>query len=292
MAWRVHFRLRLIPALLLILLLPPYLYSQQVPEQELAADLLKVMNRIRAQAGVQPVRVDMRLSESAGDELAESIVNPQSFERLQDETDLRKQVAAAKIPSTAVGEVRLVLPDLGSDEGFTERAAEALQFQATLKTLLDPRFSLAGVSIARKSMNIYGLGILVSPLREMEIDEAEKLLLAALQKARTGEGRPEFSVTPFKRLREASCEMARRDSLTPALNVLHSVFDTQEKVSETFAFTSGDPEDLSAAIVTDLLHTKARSPNDHRAISVGGCLASSRSYPNGSYWFIVALYDY
>jgi hypothetical protein len=292
MAWRIHFRLRIIPILVLILLLPSYLYSQEDSDQELAKDLFNLINRIRAQVGVRPVRDDTRLTEFAGVELAESIVNPQLFERVEDETNLRKQVAAARVPATTIGEVRLVLPDLGSDEDFNDRAVETLQLQATLKTLLDPRFSLAGVSITRKDMNIYGLGILVAPLREMEIDEAEKLFLATLQKARTGEGQPEFSVTPFKRLREASCEMARRDSLTPSLNVLHSVFDTKKQISGTFAFTSGDPEDISASIITDLLHTKARSPKDRRVISVGGCLASSRSYPNGSYWFIVALYDY
>ena len=86
--------------------------------------------------------------------------------------------------------------------------------------------------------------------------------------------------------------MARKDSLEPALNILHTSLDTREQVSRTFAFTSGDPENVSVPTVADLVRVNARSPRDHRVISVGACLASSPSYPNGNYWFIVALYDF
>jgi hypothetical protein len=280
------------PALLgVILILPTVLFAQENYDQELAVRLLGVINGMRSKANIKPVTGDPRLAGTAEAHLLELSIHEDIFVQPLDELNLRKRISAANVLSTSVGEIRLMLPDLGLDD-IEDRVEEALRVKSTLKTILDPKFSLAGLAVMRKGMTICALGILVCPLRVMPIEKAEQLFLDVLQRARTANGFPTFSVAPFDKLRQASCEMARKDSLAPAMNVLHTAL-SRETIAGTYAFTAGDPEDFSSVPeIRELLRARIRAPNDHRTIAVGICLANSSTYPNGSYWFIVALYDY
>ena len=191
MAPRNHLRILLISTVCLAFLFAPQvLFSQEDLDQQLATSLLSLINRIRVQSRVLPVTGDSRLTESPRLELLQGVAQPNTFNRTLEETRLRKRIASAVVPCTTVGEIRLVLPDLGSDDDFPDRATEALLVPSTLTTLLDPRFSMIGISVMRRDTNIYGVSILVSPLREMEIDKAEELFVAKLQKARSEQELP------------------------------------------------------------------------------------------------------
>jgi hypothetical protein len=248
---------------------------------------------MRLKAGVAELKPDPRLRGAAGSHAILFAARQDFSVQYPNELTLRQRIDHARVPCVDVGEIQLMLPDIGTDDDEL-RAEDAMRTESALRTILNPKFSVAMFAVIRDGMSIYAVGDFVSPVRVLPAEKAEELFLIALQEMRRPTGLRRFAVTPLIRLRKAACEMARKDSLAEGIDIVHMDSQTGEEVRSVFTFTTGDPEKISSIPqVAELANARPRfgHRNDQRTISIGACLASSATYPNGTYWFIVALYD-
>jgi uncharacterized protein YkwD len=251
--------------------------AQYVADTKFEQELLSTVNGMRANSGLPALRPDARLKQAALKHLAKSTAGEGEFSDLSPgEPPLRERILAEKISCTNAGEILLKIPDTMTDE--PRRIAEALQTQETLKQILDPRYSTIGIATAHSDFNMYAVAYLADSFRGMPIDDAEKLA-KGLQQSLKSKNLPAFRVRFKERLRRLACEAAKTDSLEAGIDTT-----TPE---QSFVFTTADPE--HADLLDAIADRQPRSAIRISEIYLGGCFASSKSFPEGRYWFVVWL---
>jgi uncharacterized protein YkwD len=245
-------------------------------ESQLVDHLLKVINSMRASATLAPLAVDARVTGDATHQAEAFAAN----KRLGEELTIEERLAKLGVMFTDASEVWFVLPEEASKDD--ELIRESIGNDAR-QSLLDPRFTIAGVAASHRGKSYFAVANLVSPMRELSSEDAEAALLSAIQQGRKKLALPEFRVAnPSATLRELACSMAKKDSLQAGVE--------SASAPKVFAFTSGNPE--RSSWVDQIASFGATSENsqlkfDH--VTVGICRASSATAPIETFWVLVQL---
>jgi hypothetical protein len=239
---------------------------------------LALMNEIRVGAGLPALKSDPHLKDAARLHVYEFTKRKNISDQYEGELGLRERVWAAQVPSGAVGEVMLRAPDL-------DHAADQLIDASMKPTVVNPRFSAAGVAAMQSGDQLFVVANLAQPLQMLEPDEVEGVVVDAFQQLRTAKKNAPFLVVSRPILRTYACEMAQKDSLniTPIDPYSGSNAPAADK-SGQYKYTSVDPGTLPSELQKIGFEPKINT------ISVGACFAKSPTYPDGVYWIYVVLY--
>lgn len=241
--------------------------------------MLLAMNQVRTGSGLPPLKEDSRLQEAARFHLIEFVKHQQISYQFEGEPSLSERLKTAQVSFGAAGEVMLMLPDLDA------AADQLLSNDATRKVVLDPRYSAAGFVAIRSGPEIFVVGDLVQPIASLSSDAAEKAVVDAVQHARAERKMALLKAVPMNRLRNAACEMAKKDSLKIApINPYREYMGAPSQNVFNLTLATADPGALPASI------QNMRGDPKINALSVGVCHAESPTYPNGAYWIVMLFY--
>jgi hypothetical protein len=246
-------------------------------ESQLANRLLSVINVMRESAALAPLAADARVAGDATQQAAAFASNKQ----VGNEVKIEERLAKLGVMPADASEVWFVLPEeaLKNDELIRESIGDDAK-----RSLLEPRFTVAGVAAAHRGKSYFAVATLTSPMRELSAAEAETALLTSIQHARKKLGVPEFQVaTPSAALHELACLMATKDSLQAGIDAASA--------PKVFAFTSSNPEQTEwVDQIASFNVTKEPSAQiKFNRVTVGICRASSATAPNETFWVLVQL---
>jgi uncharacterized protein YkwD len=246
-------------------------------ESQLVDHLLKVINAMRANAALAPLAPEARVTGDATQQAAAFASN----KRLDNELKIEERLAKLGVMFTDASEVWFVLPEEAAKDD--ELIRESIGNDAR-QSLLDPRFTVAGVAAAHRGKSYFVVATLISPMRELSPEGAEAALLTSIQQARKKLNLPELQVaTSSATLRELACSMAKQDSLQAGVDAA--------RAPKVFAFTSSNPERSEwVDQIASFSATKGTLVEiKFNRVTVGICRASSATAPNEAFWVLVQL---
>jgi hypothetical protein len=240
---------------------------------------ISFVNELRAGAGVSPLKPDPLTKYAAGLHLLEFVKNKQASDQYEGEPSLRERLKMAGVSFGAAEQVMLTVADI-------DRAREKVTTSDEIKeVLLSPKYVFAGVAAMRSGSQLFLVANLIQPLQTLSMDEVEGLVVKAVQHLREVKKITPLKSLPMKRLRSVACEMAKKDSLkVEGIDPYMGYIGAPAAGTLQYAFTTFDPGTLSSSM------QGMRHDPKINAISIGACFASSRTYPNGTYWVIAVLY--
>ena len=233
-----------------------------------ARELLDLANQARSRAGVAPLQLDPDLSQAAGLHTAEMAARHRLSHQFSDEASLLRRLAAGS---------NLHLDRAGENVAFAptvDQANEALmQSPHHRENLLNPAYSLAGISVVRSGKLLYitedfGHG---GALRSAE--QADNDVVRAVTEARNQAGVTSLRRTSMTAAGKAACSMARQRSLdAPQLSGRHVV-----------RYTSFSPDELPSAALRTV------TANDVGEFSVGTCYGQASHDGEVMYYVVLVL---
>ena len=247
---------------------PKAMEQQSLLDDAAARELLDLANQARSQAGVAPLQLNRNLSQAAGLHTAEMAAQQQLSHQFPDEASLMQRLAAASnLYLDRAGENIASAPTV-------EQAHEALmQSPRHRENLLNPAYSLAGISVVRNGKLLYitedfGHG---GALHSGE--RADKDVVRAVTEARSQAGVTSLRRTSMTAAGKAACSMAQQKSLdAPQLPGRHVV-----------RYTSFSPDELPSAVLRTV------TANDVREFSVGTCYGQGSQLGDGMYYVVLVL---
>jgi len=247
---------------------PKAIEQQPSSDDAAARELLELANRARSRAGVAPLQLNRELSQAAGLHTAEMAAQHRLSHQFSDEASLLERLTAAS---------DLHLDQAGENVAFAstvEQAQEALmQSPHHRENLLNPGYSLAGISVVRNGELLYitedfGHG---GALRAAE--QADNEVVRAVTEARNQAGVTSLRRTSMTAAGKAACSMAQQKSLdAPQLPGRHVV-----------RYTSFSPNELPSAVLRTV------TANDVGEFSVGTCYGQGSRDSEGMYYVVLVL---
>ena len=248
--------------------LPTAMEQQASSDEAAARELLDLANQARSRAGVVPLQMNRDLSEAAGLHTAEMVARHRLSHQFSDEVALPQRLAAgSNLHLDRAGENVASAPTV-------EQAHEALMHSpAHLKNLLNPAYSMAGISVVRSGSLLYITEDFGQGRALGSGGPADDAVVRAVSDARTQAGMASLRRTSMSKARKAACSMAQAKSLdAPPLSGRHVV-----------RYTSLSPTELPAAAASTV------SSNDVREFSVGTCYGPSSHDAEGTYYVVLVL---
>jgi len=247
---------------------PKAMVQQSSSDDAAARELLDLANQARSRAGVAPLQLNRDLSHAAGSHTEEMAARQRLSHQFSDEGSLLQRLAAGS---------NLRLDRAGENVAFAptvEQAHEALmQSSHHRENLLNPAYSLAGMSVVRKGKLLYitedfGHGGL---LRSGE--QADNDVVRAVTEARNQAGVTSLRRTSMSAAGKTACSMAQQKSLdAPPLPGRHVV-----------RYTSFSPDELPTAALRTI------TANDVGEFSVGTCYGRGNHDGEGMYYVVLVL---
>jgi len=243
------------------------------PDPAIEDQILSMMNQVRTEAGMPALKPEARLNDAAYMHLGDFIKSGELSDQFDGEPSLLDRVRRARVSCGSVGEIMLKVADLKQvpDQLKTSESAR--------RSLLNPKFSVAGVAQMISEDRLFIVVNLVRPLEAFSPDEIEGLVVEIAQHARESHKLLPFKVFPMRRLHGMACDMAKKDSLKAApLDPSVEYPNALSTVGQTVAFTTTDPHVMPASVQAVGFDPKVN------AISAGVCFGRSPSHPDGTYW--------
>ena len=191
--------------------------------------------------------------------------------QLRNEPDLNARLAATGLHFNVSGENVAV-------NSSAANAEQALMGSPPHRdNILSPRFNAVGIGVVRAGQRIWVTQDFIRRLAETSAIDAEAQVARQFNELRRSARSRTLPLISSPRLRQLACQMAGRDSISPARagdmpNVAHVVTFTVADLEQTPSF----------------LHDMKTEPAS--GFSVGACYASSSTYTAPVYWIIVVTY--
>lgn len=258
----------------LLFIVAPSAHAQRYPaasfDPRAESELVQLTNQERARRGLQPLKVDKRLTEAARTHTELMVQHRALSHQFSGEPPLQDRVAAENFPSDRLAEN----VDLDVE---TASAHQALMHSPPhRRNILDPDYNTIGIGVIRYGENIYVTEDFGRRLPEMSEPQAE----AAVQSAIASYARAHHFAPPASRrqpqLRRMACDMARNDS------VRSNSAATLPGVHSVFTWTASDPAILPKGM--------DRLLSSSEGYALGACFAPSVSHPGGIYWVVMVGY--
>lgn len=248
-------------------------WPQASSDPTIEDNLLSMMNHARADAGLPALKAEPRLNDAAYMHLVEFIKTGEMSDQFDGEPSLLDRVRRARVSCGSVGEIMLKVADLS-------QVPDQLKVsESARRSLLNPKFSAAGVAQMVSGDRLFVVVNLVRPLESFSPDEIEGLVVETAQLARENHKLVPLKLLPMRRLHGVACDMAKKDSLKVApIDPGGEYPNALNTVGQTVAFTTTDPHIMPASVQAVGFDPKIN------AVSAGVCFGRSPSHPDGTYW--------
>ncbi len=246
-------------------------FAQSDAERAAEQTIFTLVNAERAKAGVPPLALDQRLVKLARAHSALLAEHKSLSHQFPDEPDLKHRFAATDLRWNFIGE------NVGLADTPEEAHHGLMNSPPHRENILEPRYNAVGIGVVARGPLIYVTQDFARRLDELSDSDAENAIVSLFLSERHRHG-----ASPMQRFQDASmrmqaCDMAGRDEITMAKLSLPKGTRNIE------TFTTTKLEVLPANVeklVTDPNYTK---------FAIGACFARSQTYPEGTYWVIMAF---
>jgi uncharacterized protein YkwD len=237
-------------------------------DADAARQLFDLANQARKQAGLAPLHSSYDLAQAASAHTEKMAAQQQLSHQFSDEPPLLERLAAGSA---------LHLDRAGENVAFAptvEQAHDALMHSpAHRKNLLNPAYSLAGISVVREGKLLYVTEDFGHGSRPRSGERADDAVVRAVTEARNQAGMASLRRTSMTAARKAACSMAQAGSLdAPLVSGRHVV-----------RYTAFSPAELPAAAASTV------ASSDVREFSVGTCYGPSSHDTEGMYYVVLVL---
>jgi uncharacterized protein YkwD len=235
---------------------------------EAEAQLFKLANQARAQAGLAALQMDEGLTRAARTHAVEMAERQQLSHQFIGEPSLAQRLAA---------NCMLHLDQAAENVAYAGSAGQAheslMHSPPHRENLLNPAYNMAGFGVVRAGFSLYVAQDFGHSLPNYSPRQAGGLVSGSIARLRRSDNLPPLVWKDSDAAQDAACSMARADSLKPAA----------VRGSYILRYTTEQPEMLPAQA--------ARAIEDRavRTFSVGTCYGRTNSYPNGVYWVTLVL---
>jgi uncharacterized protein YkwD len=257
-----------------LVLLAPLALAQDAVSESAAAEqeLLRMINRDRAQNGVPELEWNEWLAQAARKHAAEMARRRQLSHQFSGEPGLRDRIAATSIRFNATAE------NIAFGPTPAEINDDWMHSPGHRANILEPKYNALGVAVVRSGNELYAVTDFAHSVPALSASELEDAVATAINQVRAQKKLPPLARRQDPELRPYACEMARKNHLdaTVALGRPH--------VSASLAFTDPDPANFGSHF-----HNLANIATS-QAFGVGACFARNDTYPEGTNWVVVAFH--
>jgi uncharacterized protein YkwD len=227
--------------------------------------LLSLVNRDRAQAGLPALRLDEGLSKAARKHSAEMMARHQLSHQFSGEPELQQRIA---------NDSKLQFDETGENVGYAESLERVengfMHSPPHRKNLLTPEYNVVGFGIARSGDMLYVTQDFGHALPSYSSDHARDAVIESVNRVRTTAHLAALSRLDDDEAQATACAMAKADSLsTPS-----------PKGFYVLRYTTMQPESLPGG-AEKLINSSVRS------FASGICYSRTAGYPNGVYWVVL-----
>lgn len=236
-------------------------------------EMLQLINKSRAQAGLAALRLEPSLSVAAHAHAKLMVSAGQLEHRLPGEPALLDRIAQV---------VTIQLDRAGeniAEDACIEHAHDALMHSAPHRhNLLDGGFNVVGLAAVWSKGRLYVVQDFGHEIRLQTQAEVRKMVSEAVREVRQEAGLQTLTAYQPLKLDEAVCRMTQEDR--PSARLLQTSYDNRRIIT----YTQSRPEVLPQKALPLL-----REP-EVRQFAVGTCYARTATYPTGTYWVAILLY--
>ncbi len=236
-------------------------------------ELLLLVNKSRAKAGLAALRLEPSLSIAARAHAELMVSSGQLEHRLPGEPELLDRIAQV---------ITIQLDRAGeniAEDSCIEHAHDALMHSPPHRhNLLDGGFNVVGLATVWSNGRLYvvqDFGHEIHPHTQAEI---RKMVSEAVRDVRLEAGLGPIAAYQAAKLDEAVCRMTEEGR--PSARLLQTSYDNRRIIT----YTQSRPEILPQKALPLLREA------DVRQFAVGTCYARTATYPTGIYWVAILLY--
>jgi uncharacterized protein YkwD len=231
------------------------------------SEMLTLVNRDRAQAGLTPLRLDDDLSQAAQKHSGEMAAKRQLSHQFSGEPELPQRIAENS---------KLQFDETGENVGYAQGIARAedgfMHSPPHRKNLLTPEFNVVGFGIVRSGNMIYVTQDFGHALPGYSADHARDAVLERVNGERAKAHLPALDRLDDREAQATACAMAKADSLkTPS-----------PKGFYVLRYTTMQPETLPSG-AEKVINGAVQS------LALGICHSRTTNYPSGVYWVVLLL---
>lgn len=236
-------------------------------------ELVKQLNESRRQHGRAPLQVDPRLTRAARAHSERMADENKLAHVLSGEQSVAQRLAATGLSFNRSGE------NVGYNSDFNGLHAGWMNSRPHRENILDPRFTLVGIGVARDEDGIYwATQDFAHGIAQVSGDQAEDLAGQAFSKLRARAGAPKLTRGNSAELHNLACEMGKGGRLEPKQVLAFP------GVHYAITFNNSRPDDLPAS---------ARNLAGEKTLTkyaVGACFVNEANNPGGTYYVLMAFY--
>jgi uncharacterized protein YkwD len=234
-------------------------------------EIFRLLNQERAQRGLRPLQMEPQLVTVARRHSQRMAEQDALSHQFRGEPDLNARLALTNMHFNASGEnVAVNTSAVGAHKGLMSSPPHR-------ENILNQRYNAIGIGVLRTGQQVWVTQDFVERLPDISAAEAEARIARQFNDLRRSARSSTLRVIANPRLRDLACQMARRDSISPAQA------GALPNVARVVTFTMAD----LAQMPTYLQDMKALPAS---GFSVGACYATSSTYSLPVYWIIVATY--
>ncbi len=245
--------------------------TRGIPDRAAAREIFRLLNEFRAEHDQAALAWDDRLADAALDHDFLVAANKQLSHQYSGEPILTLRLAKNDIRLNRAGE------NLASASTVTGAHEALVASPPHRANMLSPDFNAVGIAVVRAGDTFYVVQDFAHRLAEIPTAQFEDEIAAEFDRLRARSRTAPLTHASSDMLRNAACAMARKDDLD-ANDV--RVPGARHIVSFTINEAQKLPKDL----------TQLRTSTDLGSYTVGACFARNQSYPNGTFWVLMALF--
>lgn len=236
-------------------------------------EMLQLINKSRAKAGLAALRLEPSLSIAAHAHAELMVTAGQLEHRLPGEPALLDRIAQV---------ITIQLDRAGeniAEDSCIEHAHDALMHSPPHRhNLLDGGFNVVGLAAVWSKGHLFVVQDFGHEIRPRTQADVRKMVSDAVREVRGEAGLGPIAAYQASKLDEAVCRMTQEGR--PSARLLQTSYDNRRIIT----YTQSRPEILPQKAL--LLLREA----DVRQFAVGTCYARSATYPTGIYWVAILLY--
>jgi cysteine-rich secretory family protein len=246
-------------------------FAQSDAERGAERTIFTLLNAERAKQGLPALKLDQRLVKLARQHSALLAVHQELSHQFPGEPDLKHRFATTDLRWNFIGE------NVGEANTPEEVHSGLMHSPPHRENILEPRYNAVGIGAVARGPLIYVTQDFAHRLDELSNAEAEKTVATQFVADRKKHGIQVTQQFDDASLREQACGMATRD------NIGMSQLSLPKGTRNVVTFSTGKLNDLPSTV-----ETLAGDPGISK-FALGACFARSATYPEGTYWVIMAF---
>lgn len=168
--------------------------------QDAERELVRLMNQERTKQGVEPLKMEERLTEAARVHSEEMARRKQLSHRFPNEERLQDRLAKTGMPFDAVAE------NVAHSGSAADAHQELMLSSGHRANILNPAYNAVGVGVVERDGHLYVTQSFAHRLPEYDANDIERRVLSAFNALRKQKGQGAVKRTKLDQLRDFACE--------------------------------------------------------------------------------------